>query len=448
MKITRETAKIGVKTVERAWRGRAKHARHIITDSERPGLALIVNSTSMAWTYSYKPRGADPATGRRFNTTSVMLGSPDTLSPDQARAEANRVKDAVAAGGDPGSDRKAAIDKAALERAATVGRAVTDYVATLSAREKKGGGRISDAWASEQANHLHRAVAALGIASSPIASIDVKMVRRLQHGDAYRHRFGTLNRFLDWAVHEDRIATNPCASIGRAYRPAAGGERERTPTLSDLALIWAAAETALEPVFRDFMRFAIATPARRGEIANLSWEHLDLDDRVWRQPGKLTKNRDAHELRLNPLALELVTRRWEAAGRPKSGLIFPAPRSGKPITGFSGMLRALHREAPAVEPWALHDLRRSFATMLGRLGQDDEATIDAVLNHRQSATRGGVVGVYNRSMRLPAQAEALERWGELVKDAIEGRFPEEAEVIPLARRTRSRLSSNGLRQGF
>ena len=105
--------------------------------------------------------------------------------------------------------------------------------------------------------------------------------------------------------------------------------------------------------------------------------------------------------------------------------MFPSPRSGKPITAFSGVLRALHRATPAVAPWALHDLRRSFATTLGQLGEDDEATIDAVLNHRQSATRGGVIGVYNKSTRLPAQAEALERWGRLLADALEGRFPEE-----------------------
>jgi integrase len=431
MNITREgPVKIGIKTVDRAWRNRAKDARHIVTDSERRGLALVVNSTSMAWAYSYKPRGVDPKTGKRFNTTAVTLGSPATLSPDEARAAASRIKDAVAAGGDPGADRKAAIDQAALERASTVERAVADYLMTLSTKERKGGGLISQAWAEEQANHLHRAVDVLGIATSPISSVDVRVVRKLQQGEAYRHRFGALNRFFDWCVHEDRIATNPCASIGRAYRPAAGGECERTPSLKDLALVWSAAETALEPVFCDFVRFAITTPARRGEIAHLCWEHLDLDDRVWRQPGRLTKNRDAHELRLNAPALAILTRRWEDTGHPKAGLVFPSPRSMKLITAFSGMLRALHGATPGVEKWALHDLRRSFATTLGRLGQDDESTIDAVLNHRQSATRGGVVGVYQKSSRFPAQAEALERWGELVKDALEGKFPEEGAVIP------------------
>jgi integrase len=435
MKTTREgPTKIGVKTIERVWRKRAKDARHIVTDSERPGLALIVNSTSMAWAYSYKPRGVDPVSGKRFNTQTVTMGSPETYSPDQARAEANRIRDAVAAGGDPGADRKAAIAEMTLQRASTVERAAADYLALLPMKEKKGGGLISRAWVEEQADHLSRAVATLGIASSPLTGVDVRTVRKLQQGEAYRHRFGALNRFLDWAVHEDRISANPCASIGRAYRPVAGGERERTPSLRDLALIWTACEKALELVFCDFVRFAITTPARRNEIANLRWGHLDLDARVWDQPGRLTKNRNAHQLRLNAPGLQILRRRWDAAGRPAAGLVFPSPRSMKPISAFSAMLRALHREAPDVASWSLHDLRRSFATALGKLGEDSESTIDAVLNHRQAGSRAGVLGTYNRSTRLPAQAEALERWGRLIKDALEGRFPEEAEVIPLARR--------------
>jgi integrase len=435
MRITREgPIKIGIKDITRVWKNRTRDVRHVVTDSERSGLALITNATSQAWSYSYKPRGVDPQTGKRFNTKSVTLGSPATLSPDHARAEANRIRDAVAAGGDPAADRKTAIDEATLQRASTVERAVADYLAALPKKEKKGGGRISQAWASEQAHHLRRAVAALGIASAPVESVDVKTVRRLQHGDAYRHRFGALNRFLDWCVHEDRIPLNPCASIGRAYRPAAGGRRERTPSLKELATIWTAAGQALDPTFCDIVRFAICVPARRGEISNLRWEHLELEEKIWRQPGKLTKNREAHELRLHPLALEILTKRWQATGRPRAGLVFPAPRSGRPIAALSYVARALHRAAPDVEPWTPHDFRRSFATALGKLGQDDEATIDAVLNHRQSATRGGVLGVYNKAVRLPAQHAALERWGALIADALEGRFPDEGQVIPLARR--------------
>jgi integrase len=430
VKITREAlTKIGIKDITRAWRNRTSGARHVMTDKRCAGLMLITGATSQTWSVGYRPRGVDPMTGKRLPMKALTIGTPATHSPDQALAEALRAKGSAKIGGDPVADRKAAIAEAALARVATVERAMADYLAVLPTKEKRGGGRISENWVREQAAHLGYAVAALGIASAPIASVDVRTVRQLQHGGAYRHRFGALNRFLDWCVHEDRIAFNPCASIGRAYRPSAARRRERTPSLKELAMIWTAAESALAPAFRDFTRFAICIPARRGEIATMDWRHVDLDAKVWRQPGRLTKNRDAHELRLHPLALEILARRHEAAGRPSVGLVFPAPRSMKPIGVFSEMLRALHRAAPAVERWAYHDIRRSFATALGRLGEDAEGVIDAVLNHRQSATRGGVLGVYNKSTRLPAQAAALERWGALLADALAGRYGEGADVI-------------------
>ena len=141
MNITREgPVKIGIKDIERAWRKRAKDARHIITDSERPGLALISNATSQTWSYSYKPRGLDPATGKRFNTKSVMLGSPATLSPTEARAEANRLKTpsqrAGSGGGPQGRDRRGSAP-ARLH----CGARRSDYLALLPTKEKKGGGQ-------------------------------------------------------------------------------------------------------------------------------------------------------------------------------------------------------------------------------------------------------------------------------------------------------------------
>ena len=55
---------------------------------------------------------------------------------------------------------------------------------------------------------------------------------------------------------------------------------------------------------------------------------------------------------------------------------------------------------------------------------------DAVLNHRQSATRGGVLGVYQRASRWPEQVRAMAMWGRLLAAAIEGR--EAANVVSMA----------------
>lgn len=65
MRVTSEgPTKITKAIIDGAWR-RQKDQRLIVRDKERRGLALIVNVTSMTWSYAYRPRGTDPVTGRR-----------------------------------------------------------------------------------------------------------------------------------------------------------------------------------------------------------------------------------------------------------------------------------------------------------------------------------------------------------------------------------------------
>ena len=47
--------------------------------------------------------------------------------------------------------------------------------------------------------------------------------------------------------------------------------------------------------------------------------------------------RDPHRLHLHPLALSILNARHEAAGKPKAGLVFLAPRSGKPVDTFTDL---------------------------------------------------------------------------------------------------------------
>jgi hypothetical protein len=101
---------------------------------------LITNSRSQTWSVEYRPRGADLETGKRFPTRSVTIGTPATHSPDSALAEALKIKGATKTGKDPAAERRATIAEAARARSATVERAVSDYLATLPTKEKKGGG--------------------------------------------------------------------------------------------------------------------------------------------------------------------------------------------------------------------------------------------------------------------------------------------------------------------
>src|SRR3712207_4910244 len=82
-------------------------------------------------------------------------------------------------------------------------------------------------------------------------------------------------------------------------------------------------------------------------------------------------------------------------------------------------------EVKGMPGWRLHDLRRSVATGMQRLGVRLEA-IEAVLGH-VSGSRAGVVGVYQRH-RFEAEArEALDLWGEPVMRLVDTK---PAEGVP------------------
>src|SRR5215472_4024766 len=78
-----------------------------------------------------------------------------------------------------------------------------------------------------------------------------------------------------------------------------------------------------------------------------------------------------------------------------------------PFSGWSKAKSALDT-ASGVPGWWLHDLRRTLATGLQRLGVRLEVT-EAVLNHL-SGSRAGVVGIYQRHDWAEEKRAALDAW--------------------------------------
>ena len=420
MRVTSEgSIKITKATIDAAWRRRKADCRLIIRDKDCRGLALIVNATSMSWSYAYRPRGTDPLTGRRWPNRTMTLGNPATHSPDDARAEANRFKGQAAANGDPVAERKAAAEAARRKRSATLARLVDDYA-------RRSAEAAEDAWLWRSVASLYcgrdhsgrMALRDMNATAMPVVELTDALVRRMlsaAHGvTTARHRFGALSRFLDWCQDAGYIQINPCALIARARRPRAPQARAHYLTPGELARLWRVADGLREPVWRDLAQFLIAVPCRRGEAARLEWSHVDIGAKEWRQPGRMTKNREWHRLHLHPLALDVLHARHAATGG--KGLVFPAPVSGGVMDTFTDIKQSM-ADAAALTGWTWHDFRRSFATALGEAGIS-EVVADAVLNHRQSATRGGVLGIYQRASRWPEQVRAMELWGQLLVAAL------------------------------
>lgn len=75
--------------------------------------------------------------------------------------------------------------------------------------------------------------------------------------------------------------------------------------------------------------------------------------------------------------------------------------------------------APAIPLWTLHDLRRSFASGLQRLGIAPHV-VELALNHR-SGTFRGVAGIYQRHRYEKEVREAFEMWSQHIAALIQDR---------------------------
>src|SRR5262245_53815374 len=223
-----------------------------------------------------------------------------------------------------------------------------------------------------------------------------------------------LTAFFGWAKGKRLITSNPCADIDR---PTVEKSRDRVLDDKELRRVWLAAGEIGHP-FAGIVKLLILTGQRRSEISDLHWSEIDLDDRALHLPAGRTKNARAHDVPLSAQALAII------AGLPRLVEVERVFKR-KPVMGFTRPKARLDK-ASGVTGWTLHDLRRTVASGLQRLGVRLEVT-EAVLNHRSGST-AGIVGVYQRHDYAAEKADALARWADYV-DALVSRT--KANVVTL-----------------
>jgi len=173
----------------------------------------------------------------------------------------------------------------------------------------------------------------------------------------------------------------------------------------------------------------LATGQRLNEIARLTHAELGEDDKgrpVLILSAARTKNKRAHVVPLSPLAQQIIVSARKITS--KSDFVFTT-NGHAPISGFSKIKRRLDAamlavaraevakvgrdpDAISIPSWRLHDLRRTVASGLQRLGVALPVT-EKVLNH-VSGSFGGIVGVYQRHALTEEKRAPLEAWARLL----------------------------------
>jgi integrase len=384
----------------------------MVFDDEQAGLGVRVTASGgKSFLAQYTLAGAK----RR-----VPLGSCNAIPLAKAREAARAILGDVAKGRDPAGDR--------VQKAMEAKRKAARDILTLDA--------LIGQWASlrladKRASYAAEAVRALRFAfvkqlPLPAADLERAVVVRVLDKLASDGRTAMASRTAaygracyQWALKRGVLHGNPFANLPLA----SVATRDRVLSDEELSAVWKA--TDRPGPYNAIVRMLVLTGQRREEVAGMTWAELDDELSTWTIPASRAKNGVAHVV---PLSAPAQTLLRGVARQEGSDLVFPGMRG--PFNGF-GKAKAQLDEASGVAGWRLHDLRRTAATGLQRLGVRLEVT-ESVLNH-VSGSRAGIVGVYQRHDYASEKRAALGAWSEHVTALVEQRATE-GNLLRLPRR--------------
>jgi integrase len=389
-------------------------------DSMVKGLMLIVQPTgAKSWQVRYRAGGLRRRMG---------LGSYPAVSLANARKSANAALLEVLQGNDPVGEREAKKTVQLSDRdkvGALIEQFAKRHLSTLKSGEtakRELNRHVVSVWGERDIHDIQKrdVIDLLDRIADSGRVVSANRVR------AY------LNKFLSWCVERDILDQSPAMGV----KPVAK-EKSRDRVLSDeeIRWLWEACQREGHP-WGHLGKLLLLTGQRVGEVVGMTDREVGGD--LWHLAGERTKNGRAHNVPLSQatrMALDDVERI-----KGDAGLIMTT--NGKtPLSGFhKGRNRLADRmievaseemgQAVEIPHWTFHDLRRTAATGMARLGIPVRVT-EAVLNH-VSGSGGGIVAVYQRHDYAEEKRAALEAWARFVSDLVEDksvnvvRFPEPA----------------------
>jgi integrase len=370
-------------------------------DDRVTGLYLVQQeSGALSWAVRYRAHGAP----KKFT-----LGPYPAVDLATARRRAQEAIGRVAGGEDPAATKQASRAAVRAARAADADR--IDYVvaqfierhAKIKTRDWRNTERmltvdVVGRWGGKRLSQITRA--------DVHAMLDAIAIDREKPIQANRV-FAQFRKLCGWAVSKGIIEKSPCEGVAA---PSSETRRDRHLSDDEIRLAWRAFGKVGWP-FGPVAKLLLLTGMRRDEVGEGRWSEIDLVARTWTLPASRTKNKRTHAVSLSDAAAHVLLALPRIGDKP-DGFIFTT--TGRtPISGWSRAKLAIDKATGAfVEPWTFHDLRRTVATNLQKLGVKLEVT-EAVLNH-VSGSRAGVVGIYQRHDWADEKRAALTQWAARV----------------------------------
>jgi integrase len=222
-------------------------------------------------------------------------------------------------------------------------------------------------------------------------------------------------------LHGEKVA-NPADDVGPAsianFVP-----RDRSLSPSEIRVMLKQLEhVATLPTIRLGLRLFLLTMVRKSELQDATWDEVDFENAVWTIPKERMKRSKAHNVYLSRQVLDIFIALKTCSG--DSRYVLPsrydadAPMSRATFNRVTySVVEQAKKEGLPLEPFTVHDLRRTGSTLLNELGFNGD-WIEKCLAHEDGRSSRGV---YNKAEYEIQRRHMMQEWSDTIDAWVDGK---------------------------
>jgi integrase len=371
-----------------------RKTRYIVTDGR--GLCLEVLPTGrLSWLFRYRLEG---------KAEKVVIARYPDLSLKAARNERDSLAGLVSRGLSPAREKQLA--KLAAASNSTMGEFAERYYREVVLRNRKDPRNLRRYLDNEILPAFGKKV----LSEVTAADVQSLVFRKRDSGQetAAAQMRNLIKRIFDYALVCGTAQTNPALALPLRFITKA---RARTRALSASEIrtyLYTLYSSNIRRQFKLALHLILLTLVRKSEMLLAQWKDVSLDAGEWEIPAQNSKTGQPHIVYLSRQAIDLFRGLKALAG--ESPWVMPGRGSlAKPFT-HNAMNQAMGSISFSIDPFTIHDLRRTGSTLLNEKGFPSDV-IEKALNH----TIPGVRGVYNRAEYAEQRRKMLQFWGDYIE---------------------------------
>lgn len=379
--------------------------------SDRDGMYVVVKPSGAAiFRYDYRLNG-------RRETLTIGRYGEDGISLARAREKCVKARRAVAEGQSPAQEKQR--EKRRLKEAKSFGEFAERWFkeapmadSTRSMRRAIFDRDIVPTWKNRlltevTPDDLRALCAKVKDRGAPATAIHVRDIVKQVYGFA--------------VLHGEKVA-NPADDVGPAsIATFAPKDRALSPTEIRIMLRQLEHVPTL-PTIRLGLRLVLLTMVRKSELLDAVWHEVDFQNAVWSIPKERMKRGKPHNVYLSRQSLDIMIALRTCAGN--SHYLLPsrydadAPMSRATFNRITtAVVQRARKESLPLEPFTVHDLRRTGSTLLNELGFNRD-WVEKCLAHEEGRSSRGV---YNKAEYEQQRRHMLQEWADMIDAWDEGR---------------------------